>query len=86
MPISLSKSNPRPEGAMSATSLAHELVPETLRSNPRRWVWAGSQTWVPWFFYTFLGQSGFDWLMRKMFGFAEFEGVCVGGEVRLVHT
>ncbi|VDB85729.1 unnamed protein product [Peniophora sp. CBMAI 1063] len=72
------------EGAMPADELARELVPETLRSHPKRWVWAGGQTWIPWFFYTFLGQPGFDWLMRKMFGFSEFSGVCIDGEPKLI--
>lgn len=71
---------------MPADDFAREFVPETLRADPRRWVWAGGQTWVPWFFYTFLGQQSFDWLMRKMFGFSEFSYVCTNGEPKLVHA
>ena len=78
--------NPSTDGAMPADQLARELVPETLRTNPRRTVWAGGQTWVPWFFHTVFGQPGFEWLVSKMFGFSEFSGVCVDGEPQLVHV
>ncbi|KAJ7612400.1 NAD-P-binding protein [Mycena polygramma] len=51
---------------------ARIVVAEAMKANPRAWLWAGSQSWVCWFIDTFLPRSVFDWLMSKMFGFAEF--------------
>ncbi|KAJ7654103.1 NAD-P-binding protein [Mycena polygramma] len=51
---------------------ARIVVAEAMKANPRAWLWAGSQSWVCWFIDTFLPRSVFNWLMSKMFGFAEF--------------
>jgi hypothetical protein len=44
---------------MTAEDYARVVVEETLKMHPRAYIWVGAQTWVAWFFHTFLGQAGF---------------------------
>ncbi|KAI0028217.1 NAD-P-binding protein [Vararia minispora EC-137] len=63
------------QGAMPTAAYARQLAPETLKPRPHSYLWVGGHVWVPWLIHTFLGQWGFDWLVRTMFGFSGFSPV-----------
>ncbi|KAJ6477433.1 NAD-P-binding protein [Mycena vitilis] len=65
--VNTSQSNATP-----TADYARIVVAEAMKANPRARIWAGTQSWVCWFVDTFLSRSVFDWLMAKIFGFADF--------------
>ncbi|KAF8205544.1 NAD-P-binding protein [Mycena galopus ATCC 62051] len=65
--INMSQANATP-----AQKYARIVVAETMKSKPRGWLWAAHQSTAIWFADTFLPRSFMNWVMARMFGFAEF--------------
>jgi len=59
------------EGGTDVGAYAKSVASEILKNNPRANFWAGKNSWTIWFIDTFLGSSGFDYIMPSMFGLTE---------------
>ncbi|KAI0051604.1 NAD-P-binding protein [Auriscalpium vulgare] len=62
------------EAALPAALYAQKVVAETLRPEPRAWMWAGKNAFFIWFMDTFFSKTTLDWLMSRKFGMDIFAG------------
>lgn len=56
------------DGATPTGQFAKTVVAETLKNNPRAWVYTANNTWTVWMISTFMGRRGFDGILSRMFG------------------
>lgn len=56
------------DGATPAAEFAHSVVTETLKSNPRAWLYIGNNSWLVWTLSTFRGRRGFVSMVHVLIG------------------
>jgi len=55
------------DGGAPLTEFAKTIVSETLKKNPKAWLWAGTNAWKCWLMNTFGTRTSFDSLLSDMF-------------------
>ncbi|KAJ6553962.1 NAD-P-binding protein [Mycena vulgaris] len=76
--INVSQENPIPTDVY-----ARIVVAESMKANPRAWVWAGQNASLAWFMDTFLARTLFDYVMSKKFGMSEFSVRLASGKIKI---
>ncbi|KAJ7139643.1 hypothetical protein C8R44DRAFT_765032 [Mycena epipterygia] len=56
------------DGATPRDVAAKQIVNETLKRNPKAWLWLGTNSWTCWFLSTFGGRRVFDRIVSRIFG------------------
>jgi len=55
------------DGAFPREAVVASIVSETLKSEPKAWLWVGKNAFLSWFISTFFSRTGFDSMMSKIF-------------------
>ncbi|KAJ7593188.1 hypothetical protein C8J56DRAFT_930571 [Mycena floridula] len=56
------------DGATPRHVAAKQIINETLKRNPKAWLWLGRNSWTCWFLSTFGGRRVFDRIVSRIFG------------------
>ncbi|KAH8826953.1 hypothetical protein DL96DRAFT_1604976 [Flagelloscypha sp. PMI_526] len=70
------------DNAIPAVDYAKAVVAESLRSNPRRWVWKGGNASLLWFCTTFLPKSLVEKILSDKYGVSKLAAIIKRGETK----